>query len=380
MGIVAEVLAYVGATLALAGVILVVVRAWPDLATWVRVSLPAVITAVLAGIGFAVPERDAIRVRLRAVLWLGASGSATVLGVVLARDVYGSENGATVALGASATAFIVSAALWRWQRRPVQQAATLIALAVALGTAVAVVAEPGIPGFILWPLGVGYLMLGTARRTPDRLLTEAIGGAVLFAATVEFASQWQAFGAVAMPITGLLLLTVALSRWPIRTTGDAVVLGVAGAFILVQGAPNAVGYFAQAAGVVTGLIVWGVGATAVLIGATRRTRIPRVIETAGGFVVVIGAAVTGAQAQGFATIFGLATAVGLLLLGLLPGRILLTLCGSVGLLVFVPWAISWYFPGENRAPVLVAISGLVVLAVALLLGRSTHRFREELRR
>ena len=375
---VAEVLAYIGAALALAGVILVVVREWRNLETWVRIALPGAVVIVLLAIGAGIPERDPVRTRLRAVLWLAAGGAAVVLGVVLARDVLGTTYGGTVACWGASLGFLVSATCWRWQRRPLQQAATLIALAVALGTAVDIVGTDGSPGFILWPLGVLYLALGVTRRTPDRFLTEAIGAGVLFAATITFATQWSGFGSIAMVVTGLGLVAGALARTPVRATGDAIVFGAAGGFILLQGAPGAIGYFAQEAGIVTGLVVWGVGALAIGIGLARVTRIPRIVETVGGFVLLLGAAVTGAQAAGFATVFGLATATGLLVLGMFPGRILLTLSGSLGLLVFVPWLIAWYFPGANRAPLLIAVAGLLVLLVGLLLGRSAGRFREEL--
>jgi hypothetical protein len=57
---------------------------------------------------------------------------------------------------------------------------------------------------------------------------------------------------------------------------------------------------------------------------------------------------------------------------------LLSLIGSVGLLVYVPWSISHFFPGEDRAPLLIAASGLVIVAVAVLVARSAGRVRAEL--
>ncbi|CAB4813386.1 unannotated protein [freshwater metagenome] len=63
---------------------------------------------------------------------------------------------------------------------------------------------------------------------------------------------------------------------------------------------------------------------------------------------------------------------------MLPGRVLMSVAGSVGLLINVPWAISYYFPGEGRVPLLILVSGALVLAVAVLLARMGDRFRSEL--
>jgi hypothetical protein len=103
-----------------------------------------------------------------------------------------------------------------------------------------------------------------------------------------------------------------------------------------------------------------------------------VVEALGGLALLGGAALTGMQWPGFAPLFGLATALGLVALGMLPGQVLLSVFGSLGLLINVPWAIGWYFPGEGRAPLLILVSGVLVLAVAVLLARMGGRFRREL--
>lgn len=280
--------------------------------------------------------------------------------------------------GAERGALVLSAALWRWQRRPLQQASTLVAFAVAVGAGFAVFAVPGVPGLLLWGVGVGFLALGVLRRTPDHLVTEAIGAAVLFSGLIEINNAWIGFGLIFTVASAVALVGLALTRKPLRALGDAHVFGIAGGFLLVQGAPSAIGYFAQEAGLVTGLIVWAIGAALIAVGATRRIRLGPVVEIGGGFATLLGAAVIGSQYTGFATLFGLGTAIALSVVGVFPGRILLTVCGSLGLLIFVPWTIGWFFPGENRAPLLVTVAGLLVLVVAVILGRSSKRFRSEL--
>jgi hypothetical protein len=98
-----------------------------------------------------------------------------------------------------------------------------------------------------------------------------------------------------------------------------------------------------------------------------------------GAVALIGAtALTAIQWSGFAPLFGIATALGLITIGMLPGPVLMSLFGSLGLLVNIPWAIGYYFPGEGRVPLLVFISGVLIIAVAVFLARMGRRFRREL--
>jgi hypothetical protein len=180
--------------------------------------------------------------------------------------------------------------------------------------------------------------------------------------------------------TACSLIAVAIVPTIPSTRGDQLLVGVIGGLALLESTPSALGYFSQDAGVVTGLTVWTIGATLLLVGARRLVRLGLVVEVIGGLALVGGAALTGVQAPGFASIFGIVTAVGLVGLGMLPGQVLLSLFGAVGLLVNVPWAISWFFPGEGRAPLLIMVSGVLIVAIAVLLTRMGGRFRHELRR
>lgn len=137
-----------------------------------------------------------------------------------------------------------------------------------------------------------------------------------------------------------------------------------------QALPPALGYFSQEAGGVTGLVTWAAGGALVLVAARRLVRAPLAGELIGAAALLVGAALTGAQRGRFAPIFGIATSVALIALGMLPGRVVHSLTGSLGLLVNVPWAIGTWFPGEGRAPLLVLVSGALILAVAVLLARS----------
>jgi cation transporter-like permease len=113
-------------------------------------------------------------------------------------------------------------------------------------------------------------------------------------------------------------------------------------------------------------------------GARQLLRVPIVVETIGGLGLIGGAALTGTEWPNFAPLFGLGTALTLLLIGTLPGRVLYSLLGSLGLLINVPWAISRFFPGKGRAPLLILVSGVLIVIVAVLLARQSDRLRTEL--
>jgi hypothetical protein len=54
--------------------------------------------------------------------------------------------------------------------------------------------------------------------------------------------------------------------------------------------------------------------------------------------------------------------------------------GLVGILVFIPWMIGHFFPGEGRVPLLIIVSGLLLVVVAVVLMRVGGRLRGEVRR
>jgi hypothetical protein len=114
------------------------------------------------------------------------------------------------------------------------------------------------------------------------------------------------------------------------------------------------------------------------VGVRRWTRGSIVLEVAGAAAMLIACAVVAAQEPGIATVAGLLTSLGLLGVSTLPGRVVLSPVGALGLLAFVPWTIGWYFPGAGRVPVLISVSGLLIVGVAVLMARSGHRFGDEL--
>jgi hypothetical protein len=126
-----------------------------------------------------------------------------------------------------------------------------------------------------------------------------------------------------------------------------------------------------------GVVVWVIGLGAYWIGERVPVRVPAVLLAIGGVAVVAGPAIVGIESTEVGTLLGLATALGCLALGARPGQVLLSFVGAGSLLIYVPWSIAHFFPGEGRAPLLVAVSGVLIIGVALFLARSTKRLNNE---
>ncbi|MBL8777495.1 MAG: DUF2157 domain-containing protein [Acidimicrobiales bacterium] len=376
--VVAESLGYLGAALAGAGLLLTVSSFWSELSAAGRMGLTGATAVVLGLAGLAVHEgADPALTRLRAVLWLASTmAAATFAGVVA--DAAGAETATVVGATAATTTAAVSGAYWWWRERPVQEMVALAAIPVAVGAWVLSLSTPLTTGVVVWVVGAALFVVGLRLLTPLPWITESVGGVTLVVGSGMIASEIEGSGMLVLVATGAVLVAVAVVRGLAPTGTGQVIAGLIGALAVVQSAPPTIAWFANEAGVLTGLTVWLSGIGLLAVGWTACTRWPVVFEILGAVVIVAGAAVCGAQAPGFAALFGIANAVALLALGMRPGRVVLSAVGALGLLGNVPWAISWFFPGENRAPLLIMVSGALIIAAAVLMTRLSGRFKSEM--
>lgn len=370
--IVAEALGYLGGALGVAGLGLVVARYWPDVPTVARVALSALAALALLAAGALVREQaDPALARLRWFLWLGSAGASALAAGVLVADGLDADALAVAAAAGLAVA-IHSGPLWWGHVRPLQQAAALGGLAVAAGTALAWLTGTGPGGLAVMAVGAGYLAVGLRTNRPVTTLTVAAGAIAVVVGAAVVASGWQGPGLVLAVLAAFALLAVAAVPGAAPRVADQRTTAVVGAVALAQFVPGAIGYFAQDAGAATGVTTWLVGVALMAVGARRLVRQPQAVEALGGLAVLGGAAVTGVQWGAAAPLFGLVSAIALVALGMLPGRVALSLLGTLGLLVNVPWAISRLFPGEGRAPLLILAAGVVLVAISVLLTRDGH--------
>lgn len=380
--LVAEALGYLGGILGTVGLVLLIARYWTDMAGIGRLALTGGGAAALVIAGALLHESEPAIARLRWFLWLAAAAATALFaGVAVDESIDHPSKLALVLAGAGAVTAL-DAVLWAWRERPVQQLLTLAGAATALTVGLVMTTSDGIAGIALLTFGVAVLLLGWAERTPLAAITALVGSGSMVVGSVFIASFWEGVGQLFTALTALALLTLVTMPDRVSATASSVrtaVLVVAGVGTLAS-VPATIGYFARDGGIATGLTLCALGAVMTLAGGRLWVRAPMLVQTAGGMVMVGGAAITGVQSVAVATVLGLVLAVGLISLGTVPGHVLLSLCGSVGLLVNVPWAIVHFFPGEGRAPLLILASGAVIVGVAVRIARLGGRIRRELHR
>lgn len=374
---VAEALGYLGGVLATVGLVLLVGRSWSDMATPARLVLSGGGALALAAGGVLVRAgTDVALTRLRQVMWLASTAAAALFAGVLANGGLGADSAEVITLAAASMVVLVSAVLWWGRALPLQHLTLFGGAVVAVGALAAVPGEAGAIGLSVWATGGALTVAGLRRRTPLHELTSLVGVVAMLVGSTITAGQWLGAGLLFAVATAVGLAAVATARRLPLAEVDQRIVGIPAVVALLQVVPRTLGHFAFEAGLLTGLAVWVGGAALLYLATQDEVRTPRTAEVVGGAGLVGGAALTGAQSQDFAPLFGLLTAVVLVALGALPGRIRLSVLGSLGLLINVLWGIGHFFPGEGRAPLLVLVAGAVVLVVAVLLTRSGRLGRE----
>ncbi len=382
--VVAEALGYLGGMLGVIGLVLLTARSWDDIGTTGRLLVTGGAMVALTVAGMMVPHRgEPALERLRGFVWAGATASGALAGGVFAKDVLDADWVPSMVLGAAVVATTLSLVLWWQHDRPVQQTTFLVGALVTMGTATAEFADPAVAGLMVWALGGIILAAGLMRRTTAPALTVAVGAAGAVVGAMITITDDQGSGLLFSLLTTGALVALAGSAHPVLSSADRVVLTVVGAMGTVQTLPQTIVWFGEEAGLLTGAVVFTTGVVLLLLAGKPIVATPLVAQLAGGALLVAGAAVTGMQSVAVATVIGLVVAVALLALGTLPDHAVLTIAGCIGLLVNVPWAISHFFPGEGRAPLLIAVSGVLIVLVAVWLahqgGELKHQFRHHRR-
>lgn len=382
--VVAEALGYLGGLLGVIGLVLLVTRYWPDMGTPVRLALAAGGAVVLTLAGLAVPHRGEMALeRLRWFVWFGATACSGLAGGVFVADAIGSDDGIGIVLGGAALVLVHSVALW-WQReRPVQQVTCLVAALVTTGTLAATLLDLAPAGLVLWAVAAIMLASGIMHLTTYSPLTVFVGAAGAAVGAGMTVDGDRGAGMLFLVLTAGSLLALAATERPVQCGPDRVALTVVGALATVQSLPQTIAWFAADAAITTGLVVVAAGVVLLALADRPCVRTPLLVQLAGGAALVGGTAVTGMESVALATVAGLMVAVLLLAMGTLPDRAVMSLFGCLGLLVNVPWAISHWFPGEGRAPLLIAVSGVLIVLVAVWLahqsGELRHQFRHQTR-
>jgi hypothetical protein len=379
-----EAIGYLGGLLALGGLIALVARLWEDVSVAGRIGMTGGAALVLGVAGaLIIEDRATAFTRLRAVLWtLSVVATGITVGITV-NEWVSSAKTQTVVLAVSAAVLIQAGLMWAspmWaglgttiRQRPLQLIAFLVAWPVVTGSAVAHLpgnlGQGAVRGVTVWLTGAVLVWLGLYRIAHLRLIWAVIGAIAALVGAALVASQYENLGLIFTLVTAVGILALAVIPGLVTGSSLQIALGVIAAVATWQIAPRTIGFYASEGGLATGLVTWAIGGLILVAGVRNLMRLPRVGEMLGAAVLVIGAAVIATQFTSAAILIGLMTAIGLLALGMFPGRVLASVAGSVGLLINVPWGISHFFPGEGRVPLLILITGLLILGLAVLLAR-----------
>ncbi len=368
MAAVAEGLAYVGGMLGVLGLVLFAVRSWNDFSLVARLALSGASAAVLAFGGLVISdERQPASVRLRQFLWTGSTACLGVASYVAGEEwLNANEDPRRVAVVAAGVA-LASGVFWWWRSGALQHVSGLAALAVGTGAVAHEIWDAGAAGATVWLVGVAYVWVALTLEEAGNWITGTLGGIAAVGGALFASQEWTGVALlVGVASSAALIFLASMFIGPndgILRVGFTVV----GVWGMVQCTPPAIAHYAEEAGVNTGLVVSILGILLVLAGFTDLTFSGGATTAIGAIAALAGAAITGVESEDFATVYGAALAVLLVAAGTTPGHLLVAVSGLVGLTVFVPWGIAHFFPGEDRAPLIVLVVGILIAGSGVLL-------------
>jgi hypothetical protein len=238
---------------------------------------------------------------------------------------------------------------------------------VACGAGTKELWDFGAAGTAVWVVGAIYLWIALTIEKEGNWITGTLGGVAVVAGALFASQEWTGpalLVAVASAASLIFLSTMFIGPNEAALRVGFTVVGIVG---MVQSTPPAVAHYADQAGVNTGLVISIIGALLVLAGFSDLSISGSVTTAIGAVAALVGAAVTGVESQDFATVYGAILAVLLVAAGTVPGHILVSVAGLVGLIAFIPWGIAHFFPGEDRAPLIVLIVGVLIAFSGVLL-------------
>ncbi len=257
--LIAEVLGYLGGSLALIAAFILAGEFWPDLEAWARLLLVGAGTLAFLAAGWFIKdnENEAIH-RLSSFSWaLGTVGVAFFFGL-LVNDVFDAKE-ETTALVASAAGLAIGYSLYRLSPRSLQQ---ILLGGASVAVPLSLLAHIDQPpdefyGLAIWGVGIAWLFLAWGGHMRPQFTGYALGSLAAL-----FGPQVMRFSDNAWPMLLGLVTAGALLAFSVGLRNTILLgFGAAGIFIFV---PQIIfEYFGDTIGVPLALFLTGV----VLLGA-----------------------------------------------------------------------------------------------------------------
>jgi len=133
--------------------------------------------------------------------------------------------------------------------------------------------------------------------------------------------------------------------------------------------------WAGSSGLGVGSALWLLGVAWAGLAWRRLVPPPAVGFLLGMALTLVAAGIVGSEVEWLAPILGLATATAWLVVGVVRAERFALVPGIVGVFVFLPWTLGYFFGDEFGAPFVAMLSGALLLGVVLMLvrrGRDGH--------
>jgi Predicted membrane protein (DUF2157) len=211
LGLPAEVGAYVGIVLALAGALVALQPHWQSIPLAAQFALAVCVAAVGFACGtWLVRIDEAGTDRLGMFLWaLGSAGAA--LGSVLLVDAANPTRDGWIALAAGLPLLITGLVLWRNLERPLQLATWMAGFGSSLGgVGVLLGLDAWVTACIGWALAAGWWILTLRVTVRPLVVARCFGSVAALLCSFVLADLDQRLGSAAATLTGALVIALAL--------------------------------------------------------------------------------------------------------------------------------------------------------------------------
>jgi hypothetical protein len=371
---VAESLGYLGGSLGILGLVLLAVRSWSDFGLATRLTLSGGAALVFGASGaVANASTSAASSRLRQYLWFAATASFGVVAATFGTQWLNADADPRRILVVAGSVFVASAVMWWWRAGLLQHVTALAGALVAVGAGSKEMWGTTTAGLAVWAMAGIVALVAALVPVPWRWLTAGIGAIGAIGGALYGATESTAVGLVTAVATSAVLVVAANYLDGMSDSDVRLTLAIVGVVGLIQSAPPAIDHFTDQAGLNTGLVVGLVGITTLVAAMSDLMVLGRVTAAVGGSIMLIGCAIAGTESPDFATVVGSLLAVFLVGVGLTPTYRSTAFVGIAGLLVFLPWAVVNFFPGDDGVPLAIVVAGAFVTVGGLGYWRLVDR-------